>query len=114
MVIMIMMNYFREGTIRAGDRIVSIDGIDMTGCSLLHASSLLTCRATAPANHRVVLVAEYDVIVNGQFLPIRSSLTSIGNESVPKIILNDTIKVFLLSCNQNFGNFKPSQFPSGI
>jgi len=27
----------------------------------------------------------------------------IGNESVPKIIINDTIKLFL-NCNQHFGN----------
>ena len=27
-----------------------------------------------------------------------------GNESVPKIIINDTL--FLLNCNQHFGNFK--------
>ena len=57
---------FREGTIRAGDRIVSVDGVDVTGCSLLHCASLLTCRATALTNRRVVLVVEYDVIVNGQ------------------------------------------------
>ena len=32
--------------------------------------------------------------------------TTIENESVPKIILNDTI-IFFLNCNQHFGNFKP-------
>jgi len=31
---------------------------------------------------------------------------STGNESVPKIIINDTINSFL-SCNHHFGNFKP-------
>jgi len=65
---------FREGTIRSGDRIVSIDGIDTTRCSLLRASSLLTCRATAPANRRVVLVVDYDVIVNGRFLPFKGGI----------------------------------------
>ena len=29
-----------------------------------------------------------------------------GNESVPKIIINGTISLFL-NCNQHFGNFKP-------
>ena len=28
-----------------------------------------------------------------------------GNESVPKIVINDTI--FFLNCNQHSGNFKP-------
>ena len=32
--------------------------------------------------------------------------TVIGNESVPKIIINDTV-IFFLHCNQHFGNFKP-------
>ena len=36
----------------------------------------------------------------------------IGDESVPKIVINDTIKVFFLNCKQDFGNFKPQQFPS--
>ena len=30
----------------------------------------------------------------------------IGNESVPKIIINGTV-AFFLNCNQQFGNFKP-------
>jgi len=63
-----MFVLFREGTIRSGDRIVSIDGIDVSRCSLLHAASLLTCRATASTNRRAVLVVEYDVNVNGLFL----------------------------------------------
>ena len=33
-------------------------------------------------------------------------LRQIGNESVPKIIINETI-VFFLNCNQQIGNFKP-------
>jgi len=35
----------------------------------------------------------------------------IGNESVPKImhVINDTINVFFLNCNQHFGNFKFSE-----
>ena len=31
---------------------------------------------------------------------------SIGNESVPKIIINDTM-FFFLNCSQHFGDFKP-------
>jgi len=30
-----------------------------------------------------------------------------GNESVPKTIINDTIKLSFLNCNQHFGSFKP-------
>jgi len=30
----------------------------------------------------------------------------IGNESVPKILRNNTINLFF-NCNQHFGNFKP-------
>jgi len=30
----------------------------------------------------------------------------IANETVPRIIINDTIN-FVLNCNQHFGNFKP-------
>ena len=29
-----------------------------------------------------------------------------GDDSVPKIIINDTI-IFFSNCNQHFGNFKP-------
>jgi len=32
---------------------------------------------------------------------------AIGNESVTKILINDTIIVFFLNYNQHFGNFKP-------
>ena len=31
----------------------------------------------------------------------------IGNEIVPKTVLNDTVKMFFLNCNQHFGNFRP-------
>jgi len=30
----------------------------------------------------------------------------IGNESVLKIMINDTAKLFFENCNRNFGNFK--------
>jgi len=36
----------------------------------------------------------------------------IGDDSVPKIVINVTIKVFFLNCKQDSGNFKPQQFPS--
>ena len=37
----------------------------------------------------------------------------IGNESVPKIIINITINSFL-NCHLHFGNSKPQQFPSAV
>jgi len=37
----------------------------------------------------------------------------IGNESVPKIVINDTTKSFL-NCNQHFADFKPQEFPSAV
>jgi len=36
------------------------------------------------------------------------------NDSLPKIILNNTINLFFLNCDQHFGNFKPYQFPSAV
>jgi len=38
---------------------------------------------------------------------------TIGNETVPKIIVNNTINLFL-NCSQHFGKFKPYQFPSAV
>ena len=38
---------------------------------------------------------------------VSSSFSIIANESVPKVIVNDTVKIFFLNCNQPFGNFKP-------
>jgi len=37
----------------------------------------------------------------------------IRKRSVPKIIMNNTIKLFL-NCDQHFVNFKPYQFPSAV
>ena len=37
--------------------------------------------------------------------PVQAAL--IGNESVPKNIINSTVSLFFLNCNQHFGNFKP-------
>jgi len=40
---------------------------------------------------------------------------SIGNESVPKIIISGRIKfVFFLNSSQHFGNFKPYQLPIAV
>ena len=47
----------------------------------------------------------YDVA--NKFAALQCRLLVIGNESVPKIIMNDTINLFFLNCNQHFGNFKP-------
>jgi len=35
------------------------------------------------------------------------------NETVPKIIINKTIYLFL-NCNRHFANFRPEQFPSAV
>jgi len=49
-------------------------------------------------------VAYWDVTVVLRVKTIRVPRAEvIGNESVPKIIINDTIKLFL-NCNQHFGN----------
>jgi len=37
-----------------------------------------------------------------------------GNESVPKIIINDAINLFFWNCNEHFDNFKPYQFPNAV
>ena len=37
----------------------------------------------------------------------------IGNESMPKIIINNTIDLFFLICDQHFANCRP-QFPSAV
>ena len=34
--------------------------------------------------------------------------------SVLKIIINNTVNLFLQNCNQHFANFKPKQFPSAV
>jgi len=36
-----------------------------------------------------------------------ADLAGIGNESVPKIIINETVNLFFLNCSQHFGNFQP-------
>jgi len=46
-----------------------------------------------------------DVVVGGELICGLPAVYT-GNESVPKIIINYTIKLFL-NCNQHFGNFKP-------
>ena len=45
--------------------------------------------------------------------PINQTTLDIGNESVPKIMMNDTLNFFKAAIN-NFGNFKPKQFPSAV
>jgi len=37
----------------------------------------------------------------------RSSTPIIGNESVPKIIINNATNLVFLNYNQQYGNFKP-------
>jgi len=34
---------------------------------------------------------------------------AVGSKSVPKIMINDTVKFFFLNCNQHFGNFNSFQ-----
>jgi len=36
-----------------------------------------------------------------------------GGESVPKIIINDTV-TFVLKLQSDFGNFKPQHFPGAV
>jgi len=43
-----------------------------------------------------------------------NAVRAIGNENVPKIIINDTIQFIFLNCNQHFANFEPQQFPSAV
>jgi len=42
-----------------------------------------------------------------------SFIAAIGNESVPKIMINNTISLFL-NRNHHFGHFKPWQFPRAV
>ena len=46
----------------------------------------------------------------GREMPKHCISLSVRNETVPKIIINNTT-IFFLNCNQHFGNFKPYQFP---
>jgi len=47
------------------------------------------------------------VVVVVQLLSAPINRTATGNESVPKIIINDTKSLFFLNCNPHFGKFKP-------
>ena len=51
---------FREGTIKVGDRVLSINGIDTSQCSLMEAVGILR-----HARNTVKLTIEYDVSVMG-------------------------------------------------
>ena len=59
-------------------------------------------------NCREILTAAHDPSAQQLHfqLPFFYPRDAVGNESVPKIIINDTI-FFFLNCNQHFANFKP-------
>ena len=46
---------------------------------------------------------------NGQNMVIIEFFLALGSKSVPKIMINDTVKFFFLNCNQHFGNFNSFQ-----
>lgn len=52
---------FREGTIKPGDRLLSIDGIRLHGSTLAEAMSILK-----QSGQEATLLIEYDVSVMGQ------------------------------------------------
>jgi len=81
-----------------------------------------TCRMAAP-DLRDGLWVQRILVQDPSFLTLSFSnldlkmftVFAVGNESVPKIIINDTIKLFFLNRNQHFGYFKPQQlFPSAV
>jgi len=38
---------------------------------------------------------------------VNPETNAIGKESVPKIVINDTVNLFFLNSNRRFANFKP-------
>ena len=56
--------YFREGRLKTGDRIVALDGTQMTSFCLEEAN-----RAIANCGDEAVLTVEYDVSVMGKRKP---------------------------------------------
>ena len=57
---------------------------------------------------RFILLRDEAVVISVSKKSVKfRSRIFIRNESVPKIIVNDAIKFFVLNCNQNFANFKP-------
>ena len=57
------------------------------------------------------LVYRMEPLQDALLLQRKCVCSHIGNESVQKIIINNTINLFL-NCNQHFANFKSQQFPS--
>jgi len=53
--------YLSEGTMRPGDRIIEINGLDVTRFTLQHADSLLN-----QTGNDVILLIEYDVAIIGK------------------------------------------------
>ena len=53
---------FREGTIKIGDRVLAINGINVTGSTLQNAYSIMRqCRGTT------LFLIEYDVAIVGSY-----------------------------------------------
>lgn len=59
----------REGTVKPGDRLLSIDGIRLHGSTLSEAMSILK-----QCGQEATLLLEYDVSVMGQFYIINNNL----------------------------------------
>jgi len=57
-----LLRLYREGTIKPGDRLLSIDGIRLHGSTLSEAMSILK-----QCGQEATLLIEYDVSVMGQF-----------------------------------------------
>lgn len=60
----------REGTIKPGDRLLSIDGIRLHGSTLTEAMSILK-----QCGQEATLLIEYDVSVMGQYLTLSFSFS---------------------------------------
>ena len=80
---------------------------------LFAASACFCCTGSTVgkvADGRLTEGWQLKFMINGRCV---TSDIVIGNESVRKIIINDTIISFL-NCNQHFANFEPLQFPSVV
>jgi len=68
------------------------------------------CGVYYEINLRIIIVLETFVTIAlyKSTFTITYHQHEIGNESVPKTMIHDTLKLFFfLNCKQHFGNFKP-------
>ena len=72
-------------------------------CNLFRLALRNFCQSKKPRNPRINTST-----VTGPVLQVLTTqLLVIGNESVPKTIINNTINLFFLKFNQHFASFKP-------